>query len=155
MVKKWSTAHQLRQGANRLPPTIRCLGLLRFWLEKIIFFHLREQIFFLERQITGNTPEFDALSIPHTHRTGTFFYDRVPTRFRFLRRKKKEEERKNANREDGLTWIFFSSHVCFRNCGFETVPFGRHVALSPELLIDLRNHCMKCTTKKTTSERGK
>ena len=101
MVKKWSTAHQLRQGANRLPPTIRCLGLLRFWLEKIIFFHLREQIFFLERQITGNTPEFDALSIPHTHRTGTFFYDRVPTRFRFLRRKKKEERKKEERTQTG------------------------------------------------------
>ena len=65
---------------------------------KNIIFHLREQIFFLERQITGNTPEFDALSIPHTHRTGTFFYDRVPTRFRFLRRRKKKKKKKEEER---------------------------------------------------------
>ena len=114
MVKKCSTAHQLRQGANRLPPTIRCLGLLRFWLEKIIFFHLREQIFFWNAKLQGIPQNLMLFQSRILTEPEHFFMIECPPDFGFCEeeRRKKKKERRKKERKPGkwphMDFFFFS-----------------------------------------------
>ena len=141
MVKKWSKNGQPPTNYDRVPTAYHlrygALDFCVFGLKKTSFFICASKYFFWNAKLQGIPQNLMLFQSRILTEPEHFFMIECPPDFGFCEegRKKKKERRKNANRENGLTWIFFSSHVCFRNCGFETVPFGRHVALSPELLI--------------------
>ena len=113
MVKKWSTAHQLRQGANRLPHTIRCLGLLRFWLEKTSFSICASKYFFWNAKLQGIPQNLMLFQSRILTEPEHFFMIECPPDFGFCEEERRRRRRRKKKKKERTQTGKMASHGFF------------------------------------------